>query len=236
MRLKFDFALSSKWELELCWRTLLWMRRVLPCCSVIYKTSSSEYSQNPHWCSSYWFIHRSNKSRLTLFQVSCKELCIALQCKWLWSSPSGVPPQGRLRLFTWGSEAFVCWRLEATFLHAEGMWFHWRPSENWLWEIRWFIKEGVTLIPGQIHFLSCGKLLSTLFLYWYVFEYHFLVSMMLVLSSGLQSAFEKEFHHYFFFVPCPGLDAGKICLVGCHLFLIKTSLSSCLCIFDLNQM
>lgn len=79
-----------------------------------------------------------------------------------------------------------------------------KPSENGLCEICWFIKEesekDVTLIPGQVHFLSCGKLLSTLFLYWYVFEYHFLVSMILVLSGGSPRSFEKEFHHEYFFL------------------------------------
>lgn len=74
--------------------------------------------------------------------------------------------------------------------------------ENGLCEICRFIKEeseqDVTLIPGQIHFLSCGKLLSTLFLYWYVFEYHFLVSMMLVFVQCLPRSFEKEFHHDYF--------------------------------------
>lgn len=60
-----------------------------------------------------------------------------------------------------------------------------------------FIKEeseqDVTLIPGQIHFLSCGKLLSSLFLYWYVFEYHFLVSMILVLSGVYQDLLKRNF-------------------------------------------
>lgn len=39
------FLWISKWELEPCSRTLPWMRRALHCCSVIYKTSSSKYSQ-----------------------------------------------------------------------------------------------------------------------------------------------------------------------------------------------
>lgn len=60
-------------------------------------------------------------------------------------------------------------------------------------------EQDVTLIPGQIHFLSCGKLLSTLFLYWYVFEYHFLVSMILVLSGVYQDLSKRNFIMMIFF-------------------------------------
>lgn len=62
--------------------------------------------------------------------------------------------------------------------------------------------QDVTLIPGQIHFLSCGKLLSTLFLYWYVFEYHFLVSMILVLSRVYQDLLKRNFIMIFFWFRC----------------------------------
>lgn len=60
-----------------------------------------------------------------------------------------------------------------------------------------FIKEesqqDVRLIPGQIYFLSCGKLLITLFLYWYVFEYHFLVSKTFCWSNIYQHLQKQDF-------------------------------------------
>lgn len=57
-----------KWELEPCWLTLPWMRRALRCCSVICKTSSSEYWKWIFKCGSY---HQFTFNRNMWHEICC---------------------------------------------------------------------------------------------------------------------------------------------------------------------
>lgn len=122
-------ALCWQWELEPCWRTLPWMRRASHCCSVIYKTSSSESSRLYKVVAEGVFPLCSRvKLVLFLFQVPGKELCITVQCKRLRSCPSRVPPQGSLRFCPLAIWSLCALRFGDDVLPVEKrMWCHKRP-------------------------------------------------------------------------------------------------------------
>lgn len=71
-------------------------------------------------------------------------------------------------------------------------------------------EQDISLIPGQIDFPLHGKRLNQLSLYWYVFQYRFLVSLTLLVSSVRPRCSEKNFVLVLFFVlvSCFGSDAS----------------------------